>query len=80
MKDVQEQLNEALKRERTSREKAIELLQTHDRVSQGEEGRKLTNSIHQIEEKMKYEYESKIKEQDTILYNLKDENKLLQAK
>jgi hypothetical protein len=32
MKDLQDQLNESIKRERTSREKAIELLQTHDRV------------------------------------------------
>ena len=34
MKDVQDQLKDSLKRERTSREKAIELLQTHDKVTE----------------------------------------------
>ncbi|EAS05948.2 hypothetical protein TTHERM_00790950 (macronuclear) [Tetrahymena thermophila SB210] len=64
MKDIQDQLNESLKRERTTREKAIELFQAHERA----------------EDKMKYEYESRIKELDNFVQKLQEENKVLQQK
>ncbi|KRX02996.1 hypothetical protein PPERSA_03087 [Pseudocohnilembus persalinus] len=59
LRDLQEQNQVSLQREKSSRQKAIELLQNHDRM----------------EEKMKFEYESRIKELEQYVLQMKSQLK-----
>lgn len=83
IKDTQDQLDDTIKRENHSRQKAIELLQTHDRVN--------NHLLYifliyprlttlKIEEKMKYEFEMRIRELDNAIDSLQEENRVLQYK